>query len=602
MNTSEKLTALRRLMRETGAKALYVGTTDPHQTESVAAHWKAVQWLTGFSGSMGYALVTDTAARFWTDGRYYTQALREIEPGTFQVSSLSEPGTPDWDDWLMSQMHEGDALSLDGEVLSETMLQAFKTRLAVKGLRILCNRNLLGEIWRDRPAVPMDPIWEMAPEFAVESRRQKLSALRRRLQKHGTLTATILCGLDDIAWLTNLRGNDNPLYPFFHAYAHVTQTEAHLCTDLFKLSHEIAQKLKEDGWTLHEYRDIESIVRAIPVGSTVYVDPTKTPFKLFEAIAAGVTVKTGLDEVTAMKAVKSAGEQANIRRANELEAVAVVRLMRWIEENVQSGQLDEYRVGQKLNEFRQMSPLYLQPANLPIVGYGPNAALPHYRPTPSISAKIEPKGFLLFDVCAQYRSGTTDLTRTIAVGELTSEMKYDYTVTLKAHLALAMQKFPYGTTGNLIDAVVKSNHWNRFMNFNHGTGHGIGYVLNVHEGPGKIITEYAPLFPYAKNVVLEAGMLFSDEPGVYKPGRHGIRIENAVFVQNDRENEFGRFMRFETITFLPYEQKAILVAELTEKEIDWINAYHSEVFAKLSPYLTEEERAWLKEKTKPLEK
>ena len=601
MNTTEKLSALRTLLREVGAKAVYVGTTDPHQTESVSAHWKAVQWLTGFSGSMGYAVVTEDHAEFWTDGRYTTQAAREIEAGTFHINSVSEPGTPDWNEWLMTQMHDGDALAVDGEVLSESMLQAFKQKLPIKGLRVLYDRNLVGEIWTDRPAVPEDPIWELEAQYAVESRKEKLTALRNRLKKYGENTSTLICGLDDIAWLTNLRGNDNPLYPFFHSYAFITQTEAHLCTDLFKVSEHIRKNLQADGWTLHEYKDILNIVKSIKAPSTIYVDPTKTPFKLYESFPQDITIKTGLDEVTAQKAQKSPGEQENIRRANVIEAVAVVRLMRWIEANVASGELDEYSVGQKLNEFRKMNTLYLQPANLPIVGYGENAALPHYRPSKTMTTKVQPKGFLLFDVCAQYLCGTTDLTRTVAVGELSEEMKYDYTVTLKTHIALARQKFPYGVTGNLIDAVVKSNHWNRLMNFGHGTGHGIGYVLNVHEGPGKIIMEYAPLFPYARNVVLEEGMLFSDEPGVYKPGRHGIRIENAVLVQKAEKNEFGQFMEFETITFLPYEQKAILVAELTEGEIDWINQYHAKVYEVLSPCLTEEEKAWLKEKTRPLQ-
>lgn len=248
MNTSEKLYSLRRLLHEVGAKAIYVGTTDPHQTESVSAHWKAVQWLTGFTGSMGYAVVTQDCAEFWTDGRYTTQAGREIEPGTFHINSLSEPGTPDWNEWLMGKLCDGDALAVDGEVLSESMLRSFKEKLPIQGLRVLYNRNLVGEIWQDRPAVPEDPVWELEPQYAVESRTQKLSALRKRLQKYGKAASTLLCGLDDIAWLTNLRGNDNPLYPFFHSYAYVSQDEAHLCTDLFKISDAIAQKLRADGW------------------------------------------------------------------------------------------------------------------------------------------------------------------------------------------------------------------------------------------------------------------------------------------------------------------------------------------------------------------
>mgnify|MGYP001778113270 FL=1 len=600
MNTSEKLQALRRLMQEINAHALYVGTTDPHQTESVSEHWKAVQWLTGFTGSMGYAVVTQDEAAFWTDGRYIDQARREIEPQTFQLYSISDPDTPLWNEWIRLRVHEGEALSVDGEVLSQFQLQTFREKLTIKNLQILCDRNLVGEVWTDRPQLSQDPVWELPQQYAVQSRQEKLLALRKRLQKFGNKTSTLICGLDDIAWLTNLRGHDNALYPFFHSYALVTPDEAFLCADRLKFSESILKKLSQDGWSLQEYGDIERLIQQLPSGTTLYLDETKTPFKLYSAIPKNVTVKTGLDEVTAMKACKSRGEQDNIRRANIEEAVAVVRLMRWIESNVQSGLLNEYEVGQKLNEFRQASSLYIQPANIPIVGYGANAALPHYRPTRQNSASIQPEGLLLFDVCAHYFCGTTDLTRTVAVGELTREMKEDYTLTLKTHVALATLTFPYGTTGDLIDAVVKSNHWRKLKNYNHGTGHGIGYILNVHEGPGKIITEYAPLFPYAKNVVLEKGMLFSDEPGVYKPGRHGVRIENSVLVQKAQKNEFGKFMRFETVTFLPYERKAILTDELTEQEVDWINRYHEEVFRKLSPMLNEQEKCWLKEKTAPL--
>lgn len=600
METREKLAVLRANMKEAGVAALYVGTTDPHQTESVAAHWKAVQWLTGFTGSMGYALITEDEAEFWTDGRYKMLALRQIEPGTFHVNSISDAGTPDWDAWLMTRLGRGGTLAVDGEVTSEAMLRIFRKKLPVKGLRIVCDRNFVAEIWQDRPAIPSDPVWQMPMRYAVQSRREKLAALRNALAGIGEGVSTLLCGLDDIAWLTNLRGNDNPLYPFFHAYAWVDADQAHLCTDLTKLSEPIQKELADDGWSLHEYGAVDEIVKSI-ASQVLYVDPFKTPFKLYEAVPEEVLVRDGPDLVMTMKARKSVGEQENIRLANLHECAAVVRLMRWIEDNVGEGGLDEFTVGRKLEQFRKLSPLYLHPANIPIVGYGENAALPHYRPSEAITARISPVGFLLFDVCAQYVCGTTDLTRTVAVGELTDEMKLDYTITLKAHIALARQKFPEGTTGNLLDAVVKAGHWNRRMTFGHGTGHGMGYVLNIHEGPAKIITEYAQLFPYARETALEPGMLFSNEPGVYKPGRHGVRIENSVFVQKDEKTEFGQFLRFETITFLPYERRAIVREELSEQEVAWINAYHRQVFEKLSPLLTEDEAAWLREKTAPID-
>ena len=350
---------------------------------------------------------------------------------------------------------------------------------------------------------------------------------------------------------------------------------------------------------LFDYKAINQLVSGIKA-SVLYVDPHKTPFALYEAVPKCTRIIDGPDLVTSLKASKSKAEQANIRQANILECVAVVRFMRWLEDNVGSEALDEYSIGQKLEEFRRQHPLYIQPANIPIIGYGENAALPHYRPSKHTSSTVKAEGFLLFDVCAQYYCGTTDLTRTVAVGELTEEMKLDYTVTLKSHLVISRKKFPYGVTGNLVDAVVKSNHWDYFMNFSHGTGHGMGYISNVHEGPGKIIMEYAPLFPYARDIVLEAGMLFSNEPGLYRPGRYGIRIENSVIVQPSVKNEFGQFMEFETITFLPYERKAILVDELTSDEIAWINDYYCVIYEKLSPYLNEREKLWLKDQTRPL--
>lgn len=599
METQEKLVALRRLMKQAGVTALYVGTTDPHQTEQVASHWKAVQWLTGFTGSMGYAIVTENAAEFWTDGRYKELALRQIDRNSFHINSISDADTTDWDAWLMTQLKENDVLALDGEVTSEAMLRIFRKKLPVKGLRIDCSRHFVGEIWQDRPVISSNPVWEMPAEYAVENRREKLAALRERLKKFGADASTLVCGLDDVAWLTNLRGDDNPLYPFFHAYVWVDGRQALLFADRAKFSDAIRAKLAEDGWTLHDYREVQDVVESA-ASQVLYLDPFKTPFRLYESVPEERIVIDGPDLVMGMKARKSPGEQANIRKANRHECVALLRLMRWIEAHVAEGKLDEYAVGQKLEAFRRMSPLYLHPANVPIVGYGENAALPHYRPSAAVSARIRPEGFLLFDVAAQYICGTTDLTRTVAVGVLSEEMKVDYTITLKAHIKLARQKFPEGTTGNLLDAVVKAGHWDRCMTFGHGTGHGIGYVLNIHEGPAKIITEFAQLFPYGRETALEAGMLFSNEPGVYKPGRHGVRIENSVLVQKDEKTEFGQFLRFETVSFLPFEHKAIVREMLTDEEVAWINDYQHQVCENLLPMLTDDEAKWLREKSADL--
>lgn len=600
MRTSEKLSLLRDLMQKAEIQAAYIGCSDPHQSESVAQHWKAVQWLTGFTGSMGYAIVTPEEAAFWTDGRYTTQAHREIEEGTFTIHTIGTPGVPLWNQWLAARLQEGASLAVDGEVLSEAMKRDLEGRLPVRGLKILHDCNFLGEIWKDRPQIPAGPVWELEALFCGEGRREKLERLRKEISREGANAFALVNCLDDVAWLTNLRGPDNPLYPFFHAYALVGMNEASLCADLNKFPSEIKGRLQEDGWSLHPYEEMARLVSQLPPGSAVIADPYKTPNSIFAAIPSYCEIKEKPDICTALKAKKSPVEQANIREANRKEAAAVIRLMMWLEKEVPSGRLDEYGVGKKLEEFRKMDLLHLHPANIPIVGFGKNAALPHYRPSKENSAAIKPAGFLLFDVCAQYLCGSTDLTRTVAIGPLTSEMKRDYTLTLKSHIALARQKFPYGTTGNLLDAIVKSHHWNRCMTFGHGTGHGIGYVLNIHEGPAKIITEFAPAFPYALNTPLEEGMLFSNEPGVYKPGRHGIRIENSVLVRRAEANEFGTFLEFETVTFIPYERRAIVKEDLSEEEIKWINSYHEECLRRISPLLDDKEKEWLKEKTRPL--
>ncbi len=355
-----------------------MSSTDPHQSEAVATHWKTVQWLTGFTGSMGYAIVTEDDAQFWTDGRYTTQAKREIAPDTFRINTIAMPGVSTWDAWLKAQLQPGDVVAVTGEVMSEAQRRDFKAKLGLSDDEIRHDRDLVGEIWTDRPAVPDAPVWELETHFTGLDRSEKLSILRQKLAFLGEKAATLVCGLDEVAWLTNCRGGDNVLYPLFHAYALVTSQTAHLCTNLEKFSPELLTKLCNDGWSLHPYEDISTLVAKLDPSSIVYVDPYKTPFGLYEAMPTGVEIVEGLDWVTAIKAQKNPIEQENIREANRRECAAVVRLMCWIEANVASGELDEYGVGQKLEDFRRLDDHYIQPGNLPIVGYGPNAALPHY--------------------------------------------------------------------------------------------------------------------------------------------------------------------------------------------------------------------------------
>lgn len=584
---------VRRWMQDKGVRCAYFTCRDPHQSESGAERWKTVQALTGFTGSAGAALVTGTEAAFWTDGRYAEQAARELAP-EFRLFCTANPGDPSLSEWLLGHLPEGGALALDGSVISVADLRKFRSLLEGRGTLCTDTDSLL-ELWTDRPGIPGGPLWELEPRFACRSREEKLELVRSKLAAGETL---LVSGLDEIAWLTNLRGSEHPLYPFFHAWALVSKEHAVLCTDIGRIPAEIRAELFRSGFSVLPYGQIREAAAGLRPGETLVLDPFKTPAALAAAVPPGARIRECPALVTEIKARKTAAERANVREANLRECAAVVRLMRWIEAELAAGSpLDEYAIGQKLEEFRRRDPLYLQPGNVPIVGCGPNAALPHYRPGPGKSACVKREGFLLFDVCAQYLCGTTDLTRTVAAGPLTEEMRTDYTRVLKAHVRLASQKFPEGTTGDLLDAAVKAPLWNEGIVYGHGTGHGIGYVSIVHEGPAKIEAAYAPAFPRAKSTPLAPGMLFSDEPGIYRPGRHGIRIENSVFVEEAFSTEFGRFLGFETVTFLPFENRAIRREMLSEAEAAWIRNYCRETREKLAPFLDGEERSWLAEKT-----
>lgn len=593
MKTIEKI---RYWMKQNEVDAVYISCTDPHQSESVAEHWKTVQWLTGFTGSMGYAIVTTKEAAFWSDGRYLEQSQREIDSEIFQIENFSKQDSPSWDQWLAKRMPQNGTFAFDGNVTSVETLRSFKQKLKSKNLRMHSDISGLLNIWCERPPLPGDGLYRLEDVFNCEDAATKLFRVRRALSESADFC--LVCGLDDVIWLTNVRGNDNPLYPFFHAYLLLSQKEAFLCADIQKIPDSLQDTLRSEGFTLLPYEEIEHLIKDIPEGSSIRIDPYKTEARLFNAIPPNVNVVEAADLVTEIKVCKTEREQSNIRQANILECVAVVRLMMWIESESSHRKLNEYEIGQKLNEFRRKSsPLYLQPANRPIVGTAGNAAIPHYRPSQSTSSIVNPDTFLLFDVCAQYRCGSTDLTRCMALGKLTVQMCEDYTDVLRTHIALASLKFPAGTTGNLLDAVAKSTLWNEGKNFHHGIGHGIGYVSNIHEGLGKLCIEYAPAFPYAFKTPLKPGMVFSNEPGIYRSGQYGIRIENTVIVQEAEKTEFGQFFKFETVTFLPFENRAIIKERLTQRELDWIKQYYAKTRENLNPFLSDDERAWLAKRT-----
>lgn len=597
MAGKEHVSALRDIMRQSGVDAVYIGTADPHQSEGVATHWRVMQWFTGFTGTTGCCVVTLEKAAFWSDGRYAAQMERELEMDVFELYNTSEPGTPNWMEWVKENLNSGGVLAVDGEVLSIADFRKYQDVFLNSQILIQHERNYPGELWSDRPAIPDAPIWELEAAYAGDSRTKKITQVRSAMQKAGA-DCYLGCCLDDIAWLTNLRGGDHPLYPIFHGYLVITPEKVCFCVDEKKLNDTVRNHLEEDGISIFPRDNAPKLLSALSTGSTILTDPYKTSLKLYSSIPKDVHILEQMDVITSLKCCKNPVEQENIRISNTKESVAIIRFIRHIYNRLEAGSVSEYDLVHDLEIFRKMDSDYLMPANLAIIAYGQNAALPHYRPTEEVHSQVGKEGMLLFDICAHYKTGTTDITRVIPVGPCTEEMRTDYTLALKSHIALATQHFVYGMTGDVLDGISKSVQWNHSRHFGHGTGHGMGYLLYVHEGPGKIITEFAAPFPYAKQVPLEAGMLFSDEPGVYKPGRHGVRLENDLLVQEDCVNEFGRFMKFETVTFCPFEPELILTDLLNEEEKNWLNHYHGQTYEKLAPYLNREERSWLKEKTR----
>lgn len=599
MNYREKIAKLREKMKENELDAYIVYAFDPHRSIAIADHWKTVQWLTGFTGWVCTLALTMDKEAFWTDGRYMQQAERELKGTGITRYCISDASHPDYISWLINELKPGSTIGLDGRVITAAEFSRLEKVLGRRNIQIDYEKDLVGQIWNDRPSIPLAPLFELELRFAGKSRVEKLIQVREKMEADGA-DYYLMSGLDDIAWLTNLRGGDSDLYPIFHAYMIVGMKQAVLFTILEKLSNEIQEALLADGIEVRKMGDVTAYLNGLPSECTVFFDPFKIGLLLRRAFPESVFPLEGLDIVTGIKCCKNDIEQKNIRFANIKESVAFTRLIKYIKENVGKTPLDEYMVGQWINTERQKVPEYIKAANVPIVGCKANAVQLHYRPTKGKSDQLPSYGFVLIDLCAHYLFGSTDITRTVALGPLTEKMKQDYTFTLKTHIRLATQKFLYGTTGPALDSVIKSLHWNEGLNYGAGTGHGIGYCSYIQEGPCKIAVDASPYFNYMFETPIEPGMLFSNEPGVYREGSHAIRLENSILAKDYMTNEYGRFLEFETVTYVPFEPQAIVPSMLSEEEQKWYNEYQKKCYELISPYLTEEERQWLRNETRPV--
>ena len=587
-NIKERIQALRMLFAPNHIKAFIIPSTDPHLSEYVAPHWKSREWISGFTGSAGTVVVLEDKAGLWTDSRYFLQAAEELAGSDITLFKEMLPDTPSITDFLCDNLKSGESIGIDGSMFSVLQIEQIKKELAVHNIHVDLSGDLMDHIWENRPAMPKAPAFIYELQYAGKSCSEKVEILRNELKKQG-IDALFLSALDEIAWTLNLRGNDVHCNPVVISYLLITQDEVVFFISPEKVTKEVEKYLKEEHINLRDYNDVETFLNSF-TGKNLLIDSKKTNYAIYSTIPPQCSIIRRESPVTLLKAIRNEQEISGIHAAMQRDGVALVRFLKWLEEAVPSGKETELSIDKKLHDFRAAQPLYMGESFDTIAGYKEHAAIVHYSATPESNATLLPKGFLLLDSGAQYLDGTTDITRTIALGELTEEEKTDYTLILKGHIALAMAKFPNGTRGTQLDVLARMPIWNYGMNFLHGTGHGVGHFLSVHEGPQSIRMNENP-------VVLQPGMVTSNEPGVYKSGSHGIRTENLILVCKDKEGMFGEYFRFETITLCPICKKGIVKEILTAEEIKWFNDYHQTVYEKLSPHLNEEEKNWLQKAT-----
>lgn len=586
---NKRIDALRGLIEKEGIQAFIIPSTDPHLSEYVAPHWESRKWISGFTGSAGTVVVTPQKAGLWTDSRYFLQAAQQLENTGIELYKEMLPETPSIPLFLSEQLHAGATVGIDGKMFSAEEMKHLQEVLNKDGITVKSIPDPMQLLWNDRPPMPEAPAFIYDIKYAGKSCSEKLACIRKKM-KEDDAEALLLSALDEIAWTLNIRGNDVHCNPVVVSYLLITSRETHYFIQPQKITSDVASYFKEAGIALHPYEEIEEFISHLNVDS-ILVNPAKTNYAIYSAIRKECQIINKESPVTSLKAIRNQQEIAGIHAAMQRDGIALVKFLKWLEEAVPSGKETEISIARKLHVFRAAQPLYMGESFDTIAGYKEHGAIVHYEAIPETDVRLKPEGFLLLDSGAQYLDGTTDITRTIALGPLTEEEKTDYTLVLKGHIALAMAVFPQGTRGAQLDVLARMPIWRQHMNFLHGTGHGVGHFLNVHEGPQSIRMNENP-------VTLQTGMVTSNEPGVYKAGSHGIRTENLVLTIPAGKGMFGNYLKFETITLCPICTKGIIKEMLTAEEMDWLNDYHRMVYEKLSPDLNNEEKEWLKKACK----
>lgn len=587
----ERVAQLRELMKEHQLDAYIIPSFDAHQGEYVADYWKSREWISGFTGSAGTVVITLDDAGLWTDGRYYIQAEKQLAGSGIRLFRMADPEVPFYTEWLADVLKEQATIGFDGRVFSTQLVERMKKDTAAKQMKIHAKDDLIDQLWYDRPAVSDAPAYIHDVKYAGKSRTEKLAEVRVEMKKHQA-THYLVASLDDIAWLLNIRGTDVPNNPVVTANVLITDTNCTIFIDSKKLPQDVKEVLEADGIEVKEYEETTATLEKLPTDAVMLYDDQRINYALDEAIPTAVKRIAKTDVTTTLKAIKNDVEIENFKACELRDGVAMVRFIKWLKEEVASGNITEIAAEQKLEDFRREQADFVEPSFDTIAAYKENAAMMHYKAEEATQKTLEAQGLFLVDSGGQYYDGTTDITRTIALGALTDEEKHHFTLVLQGFIALSKVKFLQGSTGGNLDVLARQPIWAEGIDYKCGTGHGVGFFLNVHEGPQSIRN--------SNHVVLEKGMILTNEPGIYLEGKHGIRTENMLVVVEAEKTEFGQFMAFDTITYCPIDVDAIEVELLTQAEKQWLNAYHEEVYAKLSPYLNEEERAWLKHETRAI--
>ena len=590
MDINQRLDDLREVMRHEHLSAFIFPSTDPHQGEYVPDHWKGREFISGFDGSAGTAVVTMTSAALWTDSRYFLAAEEQLRGTEFQLMKLKIEGTPTIAEWIGRECGPGAEVGVDGLVCSASFVKELIADLRKQGgITLRTNLDPLAQIWRDRPVIPENKAEIYPLEYAGECAHDKIARIRKSLrEKHAD--GMLMSALDDIAWTLNLRGSDVHCNPVFVSYLLISSKAVILYINKVKLSPEVEAYLKAEGIGVAPYEDVKKGLKDY-FEYNILLDPDEVNYTLYKAVTREIVEEES--PVKRMKTIKNPTEIAGFKSAMLKDGIAMVKFLKWLMPAVEAGGQTEMSVDEKLTSLRAEQPLFRGISFDTIAGYQSHGAIVHYEATPETNAPLKPEGFLLLDSGAQYLDGTTDITRTIALGPLTEEQKRVYTLVLKGHIQIELCKFPSGASGTQMDVLARQALWREGLNYLHGTGHGVGTYLNVHEGPHQFRMEWKPA-PFV------AGMTVTDEPGIYLAGKFGVRIENTLLVIPYKETEFGKFLQFESLTLCPIDKTPIIKELLLQEEIDWLDDYHQHVFEKLSPYLDFDEKEWLRRACEPL--